>query len=670
MLLLLAVVIGGGLALATSTPESNRAGPGAAEAVAIGGGLAAATSTPASNRAGPGAAEAAAIGGGLAAATSTPASNRAGPGAAEAAADGARPAEAAAEKTDPPRDQGREAGGENPAAPDSHALSERLFYLVLAAEMALNRDDLAAAAGIYAQALDEAEDIKDSWLPDRAGQVAFLARNWPLTLSASLAALRRDIGNSASATRGALAAVNSGNFKVASGLIWGRKPLCKSAEPLTEARCTQKKTEAMWTQLRALFVRDQLLAFCRAAPAAGKLDLAFLALCGDSALKAGDNAAAILAAEAVLAVYSENLQARMLLAEAAIDSEHEEEAFNGLRDLIKRLEVDFGQDLDALKRYADLLIRAGRNGEVRPLISHLKGRSGPPDQLLYPGLKLLQQGADGEAQRWLSYFAGQKPPVQWLADHYLGLMAEERQDYDAALERYRRVAGGKRHHESVRRIASVQAMRGDLDAALKTLAQSRAGMDEGEFEPRMRSWLTESRLLREARSPQRAAKSLGHGIQELGDQPMSQIHLFYARGLIWRELERVPAFIGDMESALAINSNFPPALNALAYYWIEEDIHLDRARVHLDRALQFDPNNSAIIDSYGWLEFKERNYERALEHLRRALKHSFHPEIAAHLIEALWVLGQKEEATSLLQRAQERFPDDPLLKLVIAKLKQ
>ena len=607
--------------------------------------------------------------GGLALAASTPQANRAEPSAAESAAEGAQPAEAILEKADAPDKRAPQVSGANPTAPNHDALSQRLFYLVLAAEMALNQDDLATASGIYAQALKEAKDIEDSWLPERTSQVAFFARNWPLTLSASLAALRRGAGDPSSAARGALAAINSGNFKIASGLIWGRKPLCEAAEPLVEARCIQKKTAALWTQLQAFFVRDQLLAFCQMAPAESRRDLTFLALCGDNALKAGDNASTILAAEAILAVYNENLKARMLLAEATMDSGREEEAFNALRDLLDRLKVDLGQDLETLKLYANLLIRAGRNAEVQSLISHLKGRSGPPDSLLYPGLKLWQQGVPGEARKWLSYFAGQKPPVQWLADHYLGLMAEERQDYDAALEHHRRVAGGNRHHESVRRIASVQGIRGNLDAALETLAQSRAGMDEDELEPRMRSWLTESRLLRESRSPSQASESLGRGIQELSGQPQNQIHLFYARGLIWRELERVPAFISDMERALAINPNFPPALNALAYYWIEENIHLDRARIHLDRALQFDPDNGAIIDSYGWLEFKERNYERALEHLRRALKHSFHPEIAAHLIEALWVLGQKEEATSLLLQARERFPDNPLLELVIAKLK-
>ena len=600
---------------------------------------------------------------------STPESNRAEPIAAEAAA-GDRLATAPPEKTETESGRARRLSGENPRSPAYQALSQRLFYLVLAAEMALNRKDLATAAGIYAQALKEAKGVKDSWLPNRAAKVSFLARDWPLTLSASLASLKRDAGNSAAIARGALAAINSGDFDIASGLIWGRKPLCKSVEPHTEARCIQKKTAALWAQLHAFFIRDQLLAFCQQAPANGRRDLTFLALCGDNALKAGDKAAATLAGEAMLAVYGENLKAWMLLAEAAIGSDREEQVFGGLRELIERLKVDWGQDLGILKLYADLLIRTGRSDDVGPLMSHLKGRSGPPDQLLYPGLKLWQKGEREEARQWLNYFAGQKPPVQWLANHYLGLMAEERQDYDDALERYRRVAGGKRHHESVRRAAAVQALRGDLDAALETLFQSRASMDEREAEPRMRSWLTESRLLREARNLDRAAESLGRGIEELDDQPANQMHLLYARGLIWRELERVPAFISDMERALAINSNFPPALNALAYYWIEEDIHLDRARIYLDRALKFDPNNSAIIDSYGWLEFKERNYELALDHLRRALKQSFHPEIAAHLIEALWVLGQKEEATSLMQRAQERFPDDPLLKLVIARIKQ
>ena len=522
------------------------------------------------------------LGGGTALSTFAPEAKRAQPGAAGTAA----------ETSGPSDDPLQQSSGENPALPDFQAQSKKLLYLVLAAEMALQLKDPATAAGIYARALNESGDVKDDWLPNRAAQLALLARDWQLTLSASLAALKRDTDDSAAAARGALAAVNSGNFKVASDLIWRRKPLCTSADPLAEARCNQEKTEALWGRMHKILLRDQLLAFCRAAPAESRRDLAFLDLCGNSALQAGDRDAATLAAESMLALYDENIKGWMLLARASIGGEREEEAFSGLSELIDRLNVDLGQDPGTMRLYTDLLIRAGRNGEVQTLIHRLKNRSGPPEQLLYPGLKLWQRGAHDEARKWLSHFADQKPPVRWLANHYLGLMAEEQQDHGAALEHYRRVAGGAGHHESVRRAASLQARRGDLKAALDTLARSRASMDENEFEPRMRSWLTESRLLSEARNLKRAAGSLGRGLRQLGDWPQSQIHLFYARGLILRRLEQVPAFIDDMESTLSIDPDFPPALNALAYYWIEEDIHLDRARIYLDRALKSDPTTA------------------------------------------------------------------------------
>ena len=47
--------------------------------------------------------------------------------------------------------------------------------------------------------------------------------------------------------------------------------------------------------------------------------------------------------------------------------------------------------------------------------------------------------------------------------------------------------------------------------------------------------------------------------------------------------------------------------------------------------------------------------------IERAWREIADQEVAAHLIEVLWDLGQKQRARELLQEAQQRFPERPLI---------
>ena len=63
------------------------------------------------------------------------------------------------------------------------------------------------------------------------------------------------------------------------------------------------------------------------------------------------------------------------------------------------------------------------------------------------------------------------------------------------------------------------------------------------------------------------------------------------------------------------------------------------------------------------------NYEKALTYLRQALTLMRNDEVAAHLGEVLWVVGDKVEANKIWQEGLEREPDSKFLKDVIERLK-
>ncbi|MCL2641624.1 MAG: tetratricopeptide repeat protein, partial [Phycisphaerales bacterium] len=97
------------------------------------------------------------------------------------------------------------------------------------------------------------------------------------------------------------------------------------------------------------------------------------------------------------------------------------------------------------------------------------------------------------------------------------------------------------------------------------------------------------------------------------------------------------------------------ANNDLAYFWTNANKNLDRTEKMLEKALHNEPNNSAFLDSLGWLYYKQGHFEKAVELLERAitLPRGVEPEVLQHLADALYRLGKKDEATTRYRQAHD-----------------
>ena len=107
------------------------------------------------------------------------------------------------------------------------------------------------------------------------------------------------------------------------------------------------------------------------------------------------------------------------------------------------------------------------------------------------------------------------------------------------------------------------------------------------------------------------------------------------------------------------------ALNALGYTLAERGLRIQEARQYIERAYELKPNDPAIMDSMGWVQFKLGNYDKAEEYLRKALELMDDAEILGHLAELLWAQGNYDEARSLLREAIDRHPEDDYLQELI-----
>ncbi|NIQ26670.1 MAG: tetratricopeptide repeat protein, partial [Gammaproteobacteria bacterium] len=96
------------------------------------------------------------------------------------------------------------------------------------------------------------------------------------------------------------------------------------------------------------------------------------------------------------------------------------------------------------------------------------------------------------------------------------------------------------------------------------------------------------------------------------------------------------------------------SLNALGYTLADRTDRYREAEKLIRKALKYDPDSPAIIDSLGWVLFKQGQYEPALVELQRAYEQLDDHEVAAHIVEVLVALDRHDEALEVLVDAESR----------------
>jgi Flp pilus assembly protein TadD len=109
------------------------------------------------------------------------------------------------------------------------------------------------------------------------------------------------------------------------------------------------------------------------------------------------------------------------------------------------------------------------------------------------------------------------------------------------------------------------------------------------------------------------------------------------------------------------------AYNALGYSFADRNIQLDEARTLIEKAHQLAPDDAAILDSMGWISFRQGRFSEAEKYLRQALEKFADGEVAAHLGEVVWAQGRHDEARTIWKTQLKAQPDSDILKKTMAK---
>lgn len=110
-------------------------------------------------------------------------------------------------------------------------------------------------------------------------------------------------------------------------------------------------------------------------------------------------------------------------------------------------------------------------------------------------------------------------------------------------------------------------------------------------------------------------------------------------------------------------SNAAEAYNYVGFMWADHNMHLDEAEDMVGRALQFDPNNGAYLDTLGWVHYRKGKFEEALAELLRASENLAKPDpiVFDHIGDTYSKLNRLNQALDFWQKAMALTPDNKLL---------
>jgi tetratricopeptide (TPR) repeat protein len=307
-----------------------------------------------------------------------------------------------------------------------------------------------------------------------------------------------------------------------------------------------------------------------------------------------------------------------------------------LRQAYARLLVDL-DDFDAARReYKALMKTQPDNGQVVYSLALLSLEAGQLKEAHTLFEKLIE----------LDYQAQQ-------AYYYLGAIAEEQKDTKGAMRWYGKIEEGDHWVEVQIRMARLEAQSGDVTAARERLRRVRLA-HPGETQ---RMFLVEGEILSQIGRNQDAFTLYS---QYLENQP-DDIEILYARALIAERLDRIDQAERDFLQVLAVEPDNTRALNALGYTLADRTDRYQEALVYVQQALAQTPDDPAVIDSMGWVMYRLGRLQEARDYLQKAYDMTKDSEIAAHLGEVMWAMGERDKAKALWETARKATPDDPVL---------
>ena len=415
------------------------------------------------------------------------------------------------------------------------------------------------------------------------------------------------------------------------------------------------------------------------------------------ALRSGDFELALENAEAASRSNPEWVDAQLLYARTLLVTGRTDDSLEIGAELAQRHD-----EVEVQLQYAELLLSAGqpREAEMR-LNDILAANPGLPEATRALAFLAMTEQRAEDAKRYFNDLRGE-PNYRSEAFYYLGRLAETERDFLQATRSYARVTEGTHAVEAQLRTARIlYGEQNDSEGAIRHLR------DFGAANPRFTTdmLLAQAQLLLQMQQPEEATRIVNEALASSPDDPAlhaadAQLYVIrvqdvvargalddaeallneglerypdnsslrYSLALLYEDQNRNRKALDVLESLAEENPSDASILNAYGYLLTDRFDRHDEARDYIERALALSPDSAAIIDSMGWVLFKLGDYRAALDYLERAYRLEQDPEIAAHLVDVRWQLGERDSALQLLRQSLAANPDSRHLREVDERL--
>jgi tetratricopeptide (TPR) repeat protein len=346
--------------------------------------------------------------------------------------------------------------------------------------------------------------------------------------------------------------------------------------------------------------------------------------------------------------------------------------------------------------YARTILLAGRQDEAIEYTARLIGDDPDPDPdaRMELALMMMTAGRDDDALSQINQILLEQPS-RADALRMMAIINFRLENLDAAWADFQDLlASGRFTMDALYYLARIADVREEHERAARLYSQVRSGPNAVVSQRR-----ASALIAYELEDPQKALQDL----EEFGtNSPSHAIDMVLARAQLLASFERYDEALDfyekyvmyrpDDESALlgraelllrmdrvddavaqyrAAAKRWPESamsLNALGYTLADRTDEYREAEKLIRKALEYDPDSPAIIDSLGWVLFKRGEYEAALVELERAYEKLDDHEVAAHIVDVLVALERRDDALEVLEDAEGRHSDSDLLKDVRNRL--
>lgn len=303
--------------------------------------------------------------------------------------------------------------------------------------------------------------------------------------------------------------------------------------------------------------------------------------------------------------------------------------------------------------YARLQLQAGKLSRARDVFADLYDTY-PEDNQILLSLALLEEELS-EREEAAQHFQEllERNQHQNEAHYYLGRIAEDNNDPWLALDHYQQVMNSREFLPAQLAAARVINSTEGTDEAVSYLQR------QAQIYPEHASQLTrvQTDLLLSSGQTDKALQYLTDALSRHPDDE----NLLYTRSMVADRAGDKAMMEQDLRRILQSNPDNAEALNALGYSLTLTEGRLNEAEPLIVRAIELQPDNAAIIDSLGWLYFRQGRINDAGPLLLDAWNRMKDHEVAAHLGEWYWVTGERKEARKIWKEGLRLEPESEII---------